>query len=127
MFFPPQKRLLKSITPSVYSYPISLFLPNQFILKGALLGLRQFLATESTLKMMKKAFYSTSEGLYVYLTSDPWDKISQLFSARPGGSQKTYKLKITLTQSQSKVKSTKITEKNHIKPCTYLRKNKIFH
>ena len=118
MFFAPQKKAFEKYNS------ISLFLPHQFILKGALLGLRQFLATESTLKMMKKAFYSTSEGLYVYLTSGPWVKISQLLSARPGGSQKTYKLKITLTQSQSKVKSTKITEKNHI--CTYLRKNKIF-
>ena len=81
MFFAPQKKAFEKYNS------ISLFLPHQFILKGALLGLRQFLATESTLKMMKKAFYSTSEGL-------------------------------------SKVKSTKITEKNHI--CTYLRKNKIF-
>ena len=32
-------------------------------LKGALSGLRQFLTTESPLKMMKKAFYFTSEAL----------------------------------------------------------------
>ena len=31
--------------------------------KGALSGLRQFLATESTLKMMKNAFYFTSKAL----------------------------------------------------------------
>ena len=34
-------------------------------LKGALSGLRQFLATESSLKMMKNAFYFTSKALFV--------------------------------------------------------------
>ena len=34
-------------------------------LKGALSGLRQFLATESPLKMMKNAFYFTSKALFV--------------------------------------------------------------
>ena len=34
-------------------------------LKGALSGLRQFLATESLLKMMKNAFYFTSTALFV--------------------------------------------------------------
>ena len=33
--------------------------------KGALSGLRQFLATESPLKMMKSAFYVTSKALFV--------------------------------------------------------------
>ena len=36
----------------------------QFI-KGALSGLRQFLATESPLKMMKNVFYFTSKALFV--------------------------------------------------------------
>ena len=35
----------------------------QFNFKGALSGLRQCLATESPLKMMKNAFYFTSEAL----------------------------------------------------------------
>ena len=35
------------------------------MLKGALSGLRQFLATESPLKMMKNAFYFTSKALFV--------------------------------------------------------------
>ena len=35
------------------------------ILEGALSGLRQFLATESPLKMMKNAFYFTSKALFV--------------------------------------------------------------
>ena len=35
------------------------------LLKGALLGLRQFLATESPLKMMNNAFYFTSKALFV--------------------------------------------------------------
>ena len=35
------------------------------IIKGALSGLRQFLATECTLKMMKNAFYITSKALFV--------------------------------------------------------------
>ena len=34
-------------------------------LKGALSGLRQFLATESPLKMMRNAFYFTSKALSV--------------------------------------------------------------
>ena len=33
--------------------------------KDALSGLRQFLATESPLKMMKNAFYFTSKALFV--------------------------------------------------------------
>ena len=36
-----------------------------FPLKGALSGLRQFLATKSPLKMMKNAFYFTSKVLSV--------------------------------------------------------------
>ena len=34
-------------------------------LKGALSGLRQFLATESPLKTMKNTFYFTSKALFV--------------------------------------------------------------
>ena len=34
-------------------------------IKGALSGLRQFLAAESPLKMMKNAFYFTSKALFV--------------------------------------------------------------
>ena len=34
-------------------------------LKGALSGLRQFLAAESSLKMMKNAFYLTSKALLI--------------------------------------------------------------
>ena len=33
--------------------------------KGTLSGLKQFLATESPLKMMKNAFYFTSEALFI--------------------------------------------------------------
>ena len=35
------------------------------IIKGALAGMRQLLATESLLKMMKNVFYFTSEALFV--------------------------------------------------------------
>ena len=38
---------------------------NNVILKGPLSGLRQLLATESPLKMMKNAFYFTSKALFV--------------------------------------------------------------
>ena len=34
-------------------------------IKGALSGLRQFLAIESPLKIMKNAFYFTAKGLFV--------------------------------------------------------------
>ena len=35
-------------------------------IKGALSGLRQFLATESHLKVMKNAFYFTSKAFFVF-------------------------------------------------------------
>ena len=35
------------------------------MLKGALSGLRQYLANESSLKMMKNAFYFTQKALFV--------------------------------------------------------------
>ena len=41
----------------------SQFLNETFKLKDALSGLRQFLAIESSLKMMKNSFYFTSEAL----------------------------------------------------------------
>ena len=43
---------------------LSIF-PCKLCLKGALSGLRQFLAAESPLKMMKNAFYFTSKALFV--------------------------------------------------------------
>ena len=48
--------LLKAKRPSSKSY---------MNVKGALSGLRQFLETESLLKMMKNAFYFTSKALFV--------------------------------------------------------------
>ena len=36
-----------------------------FVVKDALSGLRQFLATESPLKMMKNAFYFTLKALFI--------------------------------------------------------------
>ena len=42
-----------------------LFKFTKEILKGALSGLRQFLAAESPLKVMKNAFYFTSKALFV--------------------------------------------------------------
>ena len=39
-----------------------------FIVKGALSGLRQILATENPLKVMKNAFYFTSKALFVLKT-----------------------------------------------------------
>ena len=36
-----------------------------FCVKGAVYGLRQFLTTESPLKMMKNAFYFTLKALFV--------------------------------------------------------------
>ena len=35
------------------------------VLKGALSGLRQFLATERPFKMMKNTFYYTLKGLFI--------------------------------------------------------------
>ena len=43
----------------VFSYESILYI------KGALSGLRQFLAIESLLKMMKNAFYFTSKALFI--------------------------------------------------------------
>ena len=55
---------MADFTPSI----IRLFLvlsATYYAFKGALSGLRQFLATESPLKMMKNAFYFTSKALFV--------------------------------------------------------------
>ena len=55
-------------------YTVGLFLKNVWenkcvrseeIVKGTFSGLRQFLATERPLKMMKNAFYFTSDALFV--------------------------------------------------------------
>ena len=43
----------------------SLFISNKGFLKGTLLGLRQFVVTESPLKMMKNAFYFTSKAFSI--------------------------------------------------------------
>ena len=48
---------------SQYSQDIKKHIPVS--VKGAILGLRQFLATESSLKMMKNAFYFTLKALFV--------------------------------------------------------------
>ena len=38
---------------------------NRNLFKGALSGLRQFLANKSPLKMMKNAFYFTSKAIFI--------------------------------------------------------------
>ena len=50
------------VSSSVY---VTSGLRKQLYFKDALSGLRQFLAAESPLKMMKNAFYLTSKGLFV--------------------------------------------------------------
>ena len=55
--------LLNVFKPSLLYNPISLELYFRPI-KGALSGLRQFLATKSPLQMMKNAFYFTSKALF---------------------------------------------------------------
>ena len=60
------KKTFKNLKLENYRYNISLKLALcVYDLKGALSGLRQFLATISPLKMMKNAFYFTSKALYV--------------------------------------------------------------
>ena len=59
-------RVFDSISNTEEVLSINLF-ANMFVFrdfKGALSGLRQFLATESPLKMMKNAFYFTSKALF---------------------------------------------------------------
>ena len=41
---------------------------DEDVIKGALSGLRQFLATKITFKMMKNAFYFTLKALFVLKT-----------------------------------------------------------
>ena len=57
-------------TKLIYTeYAYTLFLDDAditHIFKGALSGLRQFLAAKSLLKMMKNAFYFTSKALFVF-------------------------------------------------------------
>ena len=57
------------VRDNVYTYYLYLRLyfcvSLSIVLKGALSGLRQFLAIETALKMMKNAFYFTSKALFV--------------------------------------------------------------
>ena len=48
----------------MFKFPIIRWL-KYFFLKGAPSGLRQFLATQSPLKIMKNAFYFTLKALFV--------------------------------------------------------------
>ena len=61
---PSIKLLRESISLFVTKQSILLFYINDAI-KGTLLGLGQFLATESPLKMKKNAFYFTSKAFFV--------------------------------------------------------------
>ena len=47
-----------------YSLTVNLVLSSINIITGALYGPRQFLATETPLKMMRNAFYFTSKALF---------------------------------------------------------------
>ena len=47
-----------------YSLTVNLVLSSINIITGALSGPRQFLATETPLKMMRNAFYFTSKALF---------------------------------------------------------------
>ena len=62
-------------------------------LKGALSGLRQFLATESFLKMMKNAFYFALKALVVL-------KIFKFLSCRKNGLIRKIKLSLKFMTSQ---------------------------
>ena len=70
------------------------------ILKGALLGLRQFLATESSLKLMKNAFYYTSKALFVLkiskFLSQHFGHVSKRFDQKDQVNFKFYDVKIVI-------------------------------
>ena len=57
------KCLWKSFTEKLYFLPKRNF--SKYFVKGALSGLRQFLASKSTLKMMKKTFHCTLRVLFL--------------------------------------------------------------
>ena len=63
----PNPRRKEKIKLKSFYFHTSLWCLKRFYegLKGAFLGLRQFLATESPLKMMKNAFYFTSKALFI--------------------------------------------------------------
>ena len=44
---------------------LTFYIVMTLVLKGTVSGLRQFLAAESPLKMMKNTFYFTSKALFV--------------------------------------------------------------
>ena len=64
--FPCNAMVSSTINPVKYQFLV-------YLVKCAHSGLRQFLATESPLKMMKNAFYFTSKTLFVL-------KIFKIFS-----------------------------------------------
>ena len=56
----------------IISLHLSLNLLGAHLVNGALSGLRQFLAADSPLKMMKNAFYFTSKALFVLKIFKSW-------------------------------------------------------
>ena len=68
-YFDIWRRIYPMWSPSSFHFPIHIFIHSNKLyfvtFKGALSGLRQFLGTKSTFKMMKKAFYFTLKALFV--------------------------------------------------------------
>ena len=95
------RKPLKLVTPLITlllncplyeHFLISHFVTNDCLVscfKGAPLGLRQFLGTESPLKMMKNAFYFTSKALFVLKI---FEFLSELFGHVSNGFIKKIRL-----------------------------------
>ena len=60
-------KVLANFTAYLFTYSIQVFIGVEFFiyLKDALSGVRQFLSTKCSLKLMKIAFYSTFKALYI--------------------------------------------------------------
>ena len=73
------------------------------VIKGTLAGLRQFLATESPLKMMENAFYFTSIGLFLLkifkFLSWVFGLVAKLLDKKDKGNSKFYDITAWLTNS----------------------------
>ena len=64
-YFALQKKSCHSKLTGILTFLVGIYFFSALRIKGALSGLRQFLAAESPLKVMRNAFYFTSKALFV--------------------------------------------------------------
>ena len=86
-------------------YSVNVLTVLVLFVKGALSGLRQFLVTESPLKMMKNAFYIASKALFVLkifkFLSRLLGRVEKRLNKKDKISFKFYDTKVRLTKNRN--------------------------